>query len=254
MKLTSLFGTALSASLLAACGGGGGGESAIAPLPAIAQGVYAGTLTGSTSPQFQMLVLESGGIYSLYGTTSGGIFLVSGFVQGLSTSSAGVFNASNAKDFGSSLARNSPIAGTYTASNVLNASATYTGLGAVTIAGAPIVNPLYNYNTAPALTDIQGAWSMTDLAGNPVSLAVQSSGAFTGSSGGCGFSGNLTPRATGKNVFNFTVSFGASPCVLANQSATGIGLSYMVGSTVRQLIIAGTDNGRTTGTALFGSR
>src|SRR4051812_11657057 len=59
--------------------------SRTAPTPTIAQGFYTGTLTGSTSSQFQLLALENGDVWSLYGNPSGSSFAVRGFVQGPTT-------------------------------------------------------------------------------------------------------------------------------------------------------------------------
>ena len=92
-------GTLLTFTFLAGCGGGGGDSQSPKPGPS-AEGVYGGTLTGSTSTAFQLLVLENGDLWSLYGTQTPTQFSVSGFVQGSGTSNNGSFTSSNARDFG----------------------------------------------------------------------------------------------------------------------------------------------------------
>ena len=125
----------------------------------------------------------------------------------------------------------------------------------MTFTGTPIIGSTYDYNAAANLALITGAWTMTALDASVINLTIAGNGAIVGSTGGCSFTGTLTPRASGKNVFNTSVTFGAAPCVLAGQTATGIGLTYLLaGGATRQLLIAGVDATRTTGTALFGTR
>lgn len=254
MNKLGLFLAHTAACGLVACGGGGSGGGGSSALPKFAQGVYSGTITGGTYPQFQLLVLENEEQWSMYGTTSGSAFLVGGFVQGQGASSNGAMSVGNAMDFGFSPAKPSPMTGNYTASNSFLGTVTYAGPVTVALAGTPIVNPLYNYNTPASITDVQGPWSLTDLAGIPASVTIQMDGTFSGTSGGCSFSGTLVPRASGKNVFDMSLTFGAAPCARPGQTATGIALSYLASGSVRQLIVAGTDVARTTGTALFGTR
>jgi hypothetical protein len=90
--------------------------------------------------------------------------------------------------------------------------------------------------------------------GASVTANIASTGAFTTSSSGCLSTGTLTPRASGKNVFDLSVTFGAAPCVLANQTASGIAVSYLLSNGTRQLILAGTNSSNTVGTAVFGTR
>jgi hypothetical protein len=71
----------------------------------------------------------------------------------------------------------------------------------------------FNYNTPANLSAIAGSWSGTTVGGQSGTLAVNSSGSFTGSIGGCAMTGQLTPRPSGKNVFNATVTFGGAPCL-----------------------------------------
>ena len=66
--------------------------------------------------------------------------------------------------------------------------------------------------------------------------------------------GTVKPRASGRNVFDVTLTFGGAPCVLANQTATGSAISYLLSNGSRQIVIAGTNAARDAGTALGGVR
>jgi hypothetical protein len=246
----SLFGSAIvSAMLLGGCGGGG--DSAIAVATPTAEGVYGGTLTGGRSNAFNLLVLENGEAWSMYGTQSATSFGVAGFVQGAGTSSNGSFTVSNGKDFGFSPAQAGSTSATYDATAKTISGTT----GSVTFSGGPVAGSLYNYDTAASLSAISGAWSATGLTGESIALNVAASGAFTATSGlGCKFSGTVAPRASGKNVFNVSLTFGAAPCALAGQAATGIALVYPLASGRTQLLVAAVDSTRTYGAAAVGTR
>jgi hypothetical protein len=238
---------------LLGCGGGGDDDSpATGPT---AEGVYGGTLTGSPSRNFQLLVLENDEAWAIYGTQTSTSFLVAGFVQGVGASKSGSFTSSNARDFGFSPAASGTVNATYDA-----AAKTVSGLisgtaGNVTFNGGPVAGSLYDYNTPAQLSAAAGAWSLTALTGEDVSLNVSAAGALTAiSEFGCRFTGTLTPRPSGKNVFNVALTFGASPCVLAGQPATGIAIIYPLASGRVQIVFAGFNSARTIGTAAFGTR
>lgn len=243
------------ASVLSACGGGGGSGADTPAAIAAAEGVYGGTLTGSTSTAFQILVLENGDFWSMYGTQGASTFGVAGFVQGTGTSSGGSFTSTNSKDFGFVPALAASTSATYdpTARTISGALTATTGV--VKFTGGPIAGSLYNYSTAAALSSVSGSWTTTSLTGERVALTISSSGSFTATSAlGCNFSGTAVPRASGKNVFNVSLTFGASPCALAGQPATGIAVAYPLASGQTQLIVAVTDSARTVGSAVFGTR
>ena len=255
-RVRAKYATAVALSsavcLLAACGGGGdAGSSVFGPKP---EGAYSGTLTGSTSSAFQLIVLENDEYWALYGSNSGSTFRVAGFVQGMGTANNGSFSSSNAKDFGVVPPASGTVSATYVAGTSIQGTVT-SGGSTVTLAGTAIAASTFNYNAAASLASISGNWNLTALDGSAASLAIAGDGSFTGTSVGCSFTGTLAPRASGKNVFNFAVTFGAAPCALPGQTATGIAISHLLaGTTTRQLIAAGVNSSRTVGTALFGTR
>lgn len=241
--------------LLMLTGCGGGGDSTPAVSSGAAEGVYGGNLTGSTSKNFQMLVLENDEIWSMYGTQTSSQFLVTGFVQGNGTSSNGSFTSSNVRDFGYAPALSGTASATYSVVAKTMSGGLSAGGGTVSFNGGPIAGSLYDYNAPASLSAVTGNWSLTALTGESVSVAIASSGLFSATTSlGCKFSGSLTPRPSGKNVFNLSLTFGASPCALPGQTASGISLAYPLATGQTQLIMAGANSTRTIGTAAFGTR
>ncbi len=229
--------------------GGGGGTGRAPSIVAKAEGTYSGRT--SNGADFISLILENDQFWTLYGVTDNfGTLRVAGLVQGNGTSTNGVFTAGNTKDF---YYTGAVTTGTLNATYVPGVSFNGTFSG-VTFAGAPPTDTSYLYNSPARISDVAGFWPGEFMDGNLGSLTIASSGAFSGSSAGCNFSGFLTPRASGKNVFNVTLTFGAFPCLLPFQSATGVGVWYYIPGFRRQLILAGTDFGRTAGSAFFGTR
>lgn len=236
-------------ALLAGCGGGDASD----PGPT-AEGVYGGTLANSTSSAFNMLVLENGEYWSMYGVQTAQAFGVAGFVQGTGTSNNGSFSSSTAKDFGETPAVTGTVSATYDATAKTISGTLTSTAGQVTFSGGSIPGSLYVYNMPASLATISGSWSMTDLNGEAVAVTISSTGAVAASSLGCSFTGTVVPRASGTNVFNVALRFGPVPCDLSGQEATGIAVAYPLANGRTQLIVAAVDGTRTYGAAAFGAR
>lgn len=252
----------LLSAFITACGGGGGdgdvgagGTQQSPPPPApTAEGVYGGTLTGSVAANFEALVLENGDFWAIYGQDSGSIFSVYGFIQGQGTSNNGSFTAASVKDFGFVPPPTGTLTSTYNSTaKTISGTVTYTS-GTVQFSGGPIPGSLYDYNAAASLSAISGSWATVSTSGGSVMVNVSANGAVTTSEGGCSGSGTITPRASGKNVFNVSLTFGAAPCVLPGQTVTGIAIVYPLSTGQTQLIGAVTNSSRTAGVAIFGIR
>lgn len=261
----ALFVAVSASALLAGCGGGSDSTSPAsndnttpaAVTAANSQGVYSGTVAGGPGNVFSALLLEDGSYYALSGTSSGGALSVTDFIQGTGTYSGSTFTSSNGIDFGATTAVAGSLSATVVPATSISGTATASGSGAVrTFNGTYLSNSGYNYDTAASLSAIAGSWSLGDLSGGSVNIAISASGALTGTgSQGCAFTGQVSPRASGKNVFDVTVTTQGAPCALPNTAFRGIALSYLIaGSSTRQLIVAGTDTARAHGTAFFGTR
>lgn len=268
--------TALTATLvLAACGGGGGDSGnnegtvantppattapgtpvtptpAPAPVTASAEGVYEGTLSGGLS--HLSLVTDTGRLFSIVGTTTGGVFGITRFLEGIGTSNNGTFTAADVHEYGlNASTANGSFNGTYVAATSLNGVLTLGGV-TTTITGTALTNTTYVYNTPAKVANITGAWTLKDLTGANVALTVAADGKFTGTSGTCAITGSLTPNAAGKNLFTFTVVSGLAPCPRPNDVTTGVAVEFVIGAT-RQLIAAGSGVTRVNGTGWVGAR
>ncbi|QAU35324.1 hypothetical protein [Janthinobacterium sp. 17J80-10] len=265
----SLTSCAALTACLVGCGGGNatpGGEFVLGSTtttlnnattttqltPGQAQGVYEGA--ASNGRYFNTLVLDNDQYYILYGTLSGEVFSVAGVIAGTGQASNGSFASSDLKDFP---AGGMPLSGTMSATYAPGASfnsVVTRGGAAVTFSGVVLANTSYTYNTPARLAEVSGTWAATALTGESVSLEIAANGTYAATSLGCNFSGSFVPRASGKNVFNFTASFGPAPCVLANQTVTGHAVTYLLGNGKRQLLVAASDAARSVATLLAGIR
>lgn len=253
MKM-KLLCVATAATLLTACGGGGG-SSAPAPTPmAKAEGVYSGTT--STGLEFSLLVLENDQFYSLLGTTIGGVFFVSSLAEGQGNSNNGSFAASGVNQyFDNGEVISGAVTSTYNAGVSISGTISQPPFGTSSFSGTTPVASTYIYNTPANPSSISGAWSGQDLSGAGVNFSIGAGGAVSGTSLlGCSFSGSVTPRASGKNVFDTSVTFGGAPCALPGQTVQGITVTYLLANGQRQLLTAITNSNRTAGTAIFAAR
>lgn len=219
---------------LSGCGGSGGGGGSSAPATqSAAQGVYHGTLSNGASET--TILLEDGSFWSMYGVVSGNVFGVMGITTGTGTSSNGTFTTSYT-DFPAP--GNVPIkgsgSGTYTGTTLLGTN-TENGQSFTFNLVAPQATT-YDYNAPANISAVTGSWTGQLLDGGTATVNIQASGALTGtSSRGCSFTGTIAPRPSGKNIFNISVTFGAAPCALPNQTASGIIVTYATGSGTTQL-------------------
>jgi hypothetical protein len=247
-----LFASLVFAGYLAGCGGGGGDA---APAGPTAEGVYGGTLTGSTSNAFQLVVLETGEFWAMYGTRTSTSFGVAGFIQGTGVSNNGSFSSSNTKDFGYAPALSGSTSASYNSSAKTISGTVSAGGSSIGFSGGPINGSLYNYDTPATISTVAGSWSTSSSTGETISLTVANSGTFAAnSSRGCSFGGSIVPRSSGKNVFNVTLTFGAAPCGLPGQSVSGVAFAYPLASGQTQLLVAVVDSSRTVGEFVVGVR
>lgn len=242
--------TSLAAILvLSACGGGGGDSAAPAPQQAAtqsAEGFWSGTTTSGTL--VSLAILENGETWALYGNATNVIGAVVGntTVNGSTLSGSGTdFNfvtriagrgsytgTVSTKANISMSANGTQFTGTYDASydqpaTLANIAGTYTG-GAVTGAIAS-----------------QASTVVVDASGNVTS-------SFVSGNLSCTTSGTVTPRPTGKNVYNLQLTFAGNACALGSgTTVTGVA-NY--NATTRQVIAMGLNAAKTDGLIFVGVR
>jgi hypothetical protein len=241
--------------MLASCGGNigtslnipiGGGNTA-----GQAQGVYSGTT--STGYSFESIVLPNDKFYGIYGTVSGNVLLLHGMVTGQGASGISTYTA-NVTDFLYTGVINS---GSLTASYVPNSSVngTITENGTqVTFTGTSLPVSSFNYNISASLSAISGTWTGTLLNGAPTTVTISASGSVSGTSQRCSFSGTVVADSSNKNFFDVSLTFGGNPCALPNQTATGIGVEYLLSDGVTHQLLAGVTVGTSAGTVFVASR
>ena len=252
MKLIKSLIGIVSLSLLAACGGGGGGGGggAVADVPA--EGVWTGS--ASTGYSLDVLVLENNQFWTMFGTRSNGALTVYGFDTGSGTVSGETYSGSLFEALYDGTTGTGTLNATTTANTSLNGTASYSNGNTSTFTLAPPTSSSYNYNTAASIVAIQGNWSGSLLSGAAATVLINNAGVITGSSGGCSFTGTATPRASGKNVFDVSITFAAAPCVLPSQTVTGIALDYITTGNQTQLLVSVVNSAKTAGTMFFAHR
>lgn len=250
-----------------ACGGGGdAGSKPTAfggPVDPAAVGAYAGTITGSpiaTIKNFVTLIQEDGSFWTMYGAQGTSTYQVSGFMQGTAgTIGDGTYRSSDAKDFRTLPAAAATVSGAYVAGTSLSGTTQYASGGSTRFNGVPVPSSFYNYNTPAQLSGLRGLWSISMTAGttiDTVDINISDMGTIgaRASANGCTVTGTVVPKANGKNVFDVSLSFGASPCVLARQTVRGVALSHALSGAQRQLVFLLVNDDRTKGVWATGVR
>lgn len=258
--MKSSVGVSLLALFVSACGGGGGepGTSPLcttdackalqapspqapkpspspapspgpapAPAPAPApvpsannlEGFYVGTVNGTPSGNytFGLVALENREVWGIY-HRNGAIY---GAFHGSVQTTGGAFTGSG---FDYYLPTGSRTPGSF--SGTYSAGASISGTIA---AGGGAFTGVYDasYDVAATAAAIQGTWngqsvSRAGLEGGSVTIGAD--GSFVGQVSACGYSGSVIPQASGKNVFDMTVTFAGSGCLFNSATLSGIAL------------------------------
>jgi hypothetical protein len=263
---------ALAVSLAAMAGlvscGGGGDDVVGSPAGPSAEGYYAGTLSVSGAPlpenstAFQLLVLDGGQFWTIYGAPSGGALDVQGFAQGTGSSNGSLFVATNVRYFSVGAARTAALSANYNASaKSLSGTVVDDANSTTSLTSVPQGPTAYNYTTAATLTNVQGNWRVEGVFGDAYDLAVLPGGTFSGvpaavlpGTATCPFTGSFAPHASGKNFFTVSTMNGGAGCPgVAGLVATGLAFVSPV-TAGNQLTFATVDTTRTRGAVLSGVR
>ena len=198
---------------LTGCGGGGSDDTPSQPQPptpqATAEGFWDGT--ASNGATVELAVLENGQTYGVY--MSGG-YIVGGVYGNTTSSSNSVSGSMQDFNLTTHLVQSGAFTGSFVAKSSLNMQ--FSAGGTLTTSYDP------SYDQAPpSLSTIAGTYTgnaaIWNSATQTISVAISSSGTITQlTSNGCGTSGTIKPRASGKNIFDVTLNFQGSNCALGN--------------------------------------
>lgn len=194
-------------TLFVACGGGGAGGALVVDVDP--QGLWKGTNSFSNST-VNVAVLENGQAWGIY---SEGASILGAIYGTASTDGNRVTASGKTIDFvGNQSSLNMTLSGIVTAKSAMTLSAV-----GVTV---PLTYQEF-YDEAASLSAISGTWSFdhrlirsgivdTTLIS---SITIDNSGAFTaGVAPFCVFSGNVTPKDGGKNIYILTTSIVGTLC------------------------------------------
>lgn len=216
-----------------------------------AQGVYSGT--SSNGYTFETIVLPNDKFYAIYGTVAGSVFFVDGMMTGQGTSGSSTFTASVTDFFNTGSINSGTIAANYVAGSSLNGTLTESG-STVTFSGTPLAASSFTYSSPASVSAIAGNWAGNLLDGMSTTITISSSGTVTGSSSGCSFTGTVTADSSNKNFFDVSLTFGGSPCAAPNQTASGIGVYYLLSDGITHQLLAAVNVGTSVGTVFFAQR
>ena len=206
----------VTALLLVGCGGGGGGGGAMATGGVFqAQGIAQGT-TGQGYPMLD-IILETGEFYNF--STAAGIALT---VDHGTMLESGAGLSANLTEF--NVAANTVVSGVMTGLYIAQSAITGTTQMSLYLYTSFSANYLASYNTAATPSALTGTYSgVYTYGGAPVTMSISATGAITGTSTNCAISGTATPRASGKNVFDLSLTLTGANCTPAGVgTASGI--------------------------------
>jgi len=223
---------------LTACGGGGGGGGGTSTPVANSdpQGFWGGT--SSAGFDQAAVILETGELYNIF--SRGGIAY--GIDYGTLTVSGTTFSGSLSEFY---IPTNQVFVGTttgtFTPKSVIAGSVSFP-------AGTGTFSGTYGtaYDTPATQAALTGNYVGNYYTGAPVTMAISSTGAVLGTSTNCSFSGTATPRPSGKNVYNVSLTFTGTQCAPGAGAASGIAVLNIVGGTT-YLYTAGLNTGKTNG-------
>jgi len=224
-------------AILSGCGGGGSSTPS-----ASAEGFWSGaTSTGYTA---NVVILENGETWGYY--TSGGYLY--GALYGNTSTNGNTLSGSGA-DF--NLPYRTVTPGSYTGTVIEKSSIS------IRTSQGSTFNGTYGstYLQPASMTALAGVFKGQALSGTTapqtVSVTITSAGQMTvPSTLGCSASGSVSPRPTGKNIFNLSVTFTGSTCALGN-GGTASGILYYDASN-KQILAMGMNPAKSDGFIALG--
>lgn len=248
---------AWSMTALLAAYGGGGGDSASVPVAAVASPLAGGWEgTSSSGNGVQAMILEDGRMWAVGGTQAAGTLFVNSLARGTLTTSGTAVSAADlrAHDLVTGAVASGTLIGTFKAGSRITATVTAGGASA-TVQLVPAAAVSYNYESAATSAAVAGNWPGF-FSNDTGTVVVAANGSFTSTTAsGCSVSGTVLPRASGKNIYDVTVSFGTAACnVPVGTSAAGNAIITNLTGGVRQLAIAVSTSDGVNAGVFFGQR
>lgn len=196
----------LSAISLTACGGGSDGANGSA------EGFWKGSASNGVGAA--VVILENGESWGIY-TRAGRVV---GALNGTASATGEKFSATGLDySFVENKVYSSAYSGTITPQSRIDASSNFGTTVALAYDGS--------YNKSASLADIEGTYSVYGRSGggytNGAPLTVFADGTISVADNGCRATGRVTPRESGKNVFNMTVTFSGA-CYISGAPVNGI--------------------------------
>jgi len=218
-----------------------------APVSASAEGFWVGsTANGHT---VNLAILENGETWGLYGSGN----TVAGAVYGVTTTSGTTLSGSG---IGFNFVTRTVESGTFSGSVTTKGAINLNVSDGTRFSG----NYDASYDQSTSLASLAGTyygWGVTGtISPQTTQVTVSANGniysSFVSGNYYCVTSGNATPRASGKNVFNVQVSFSGNYCALGNGTVvTGVA-TYTAAN--RQLIMMGMNSAKSDGLIYIGTR
>lgn len=236
---------------LAGCGGGGGGSGSTPAVPK-AEGAYSGAT--SRGYDIGVVVLDDDTVWAYYSVGN----LVYGFVHGVGASANNAFSVPSIRDyyFPTVTTYSGSASGSYDPRVSIQGTLQYAGQTPMTFSATAAALVGYSYDQPATSGAVAGTWSgAVGPTGETATVTIGATGALNAmTSSGCTFTGMASPRASGKNVYDVTITFGPSPCLLVNATVTGIGVITEPTVGVTQLLAAVVNPSRSSGFAFVGTR
>lgn len=227
-------------AVLTACGGGDDDSPAARQTP---EGFWTGTTSNGWA--VDLVVLESGETWGLYRAGNSIYGALSGNTSWTSTTLSG---SGNDFYFPTRSVMSGSYSGTYTSKSSIKVT-TNSGIS---------VGATYSavYDQPATLGAVAGTYNGQGLTRTSVvtsqAITINSTGTVSGGIVGCSVSGNVSPRSSGKGVFNLTVKLTGVNCAAGNGVAmTGV---VVYDQASRRLVAMGLNTSRSDGFFFIGTR
>lgn len=232
-------------------------------VPISAAGLYTGKLgPDSGSGLATLVILNDDSYWMFFGSENSGTSIYTGLVRSdLGKSTASTYTSSQGVNVG-----NIPfndliqVSGNYTPNLSFDGFLTERNT-ILKLSLKPLPVRSYQFTEAPSLDKVSGSYSSATenfTISSPLGLLVGTN------SNGCQYSGNVSPKKTGENIYDLTITYKGIPCPTSFQNATFSGIflaqetssgNILLGAPIsKQLLGAVINPSKTIGTFLIATK